>query len=469
MDISMKNKMENKVEGNMENKMENNIEVNCSNESDNCSNESANCSNESDNCSNNSVDCSNDDDSYLGLLGDLDVSDVSYIIFGVQIQLELDTFEEEDKIWKRVYPHIYTNKCVFSVPELNGSIKNQVVTVGNFRYLPTSKSKINVPLPKHYTEFSYSFSSNGISENPENEGKSCVDLWEMAVCKDETPIQRRLRKSANTRVIKRYQYPYHGTNIRLDGWIEDMPVPDWVKKSGNRPYKYHYMNGVFCWDEGVWKGGVWEDGIWNNGVWKDGVWKDGVWMKGTWEKGTWEKGFWFNGVWKNGLWKNGYWIKGIWHKGIWENGDWFNGKWKNGLWKKGIFHNGLWEYGVWENGCWYNGCFMNGFFEGGFFLGGFFQNGVFYNSFFEGGKFTNGIFNNSVWKNGFWGNIHYDDCNGLWIDSKWEKGYILDKGKIGNYKEDWEWVDAKGLKNKKDEHNVYVHSPINPNEYFKSK
>ena len=54
----------------------------------------------------------------------------------------------------------------------------------------------------------------------------------------------------------------------------------------------------------------------------------------------------------------------------------------------------------------------------------------------------------TIWDDGIW-------LCGTWESGKWKIGWIYDPDKIGNYQPEWEW-DGK-----------YVHSPINPKDYFK--
>jgi hypothetical protein len=109
-------------------------------------------------------------------------------------------------------------------------------------------------------------------------------------------------------------------------------------------------------------------------------------------------------------WKDGTWKDGTWRNGTWENGTWENGTWQKGLWLNGLWCNGLWKNGTWENGTWKDG----------------------------------------LWQDGLW-------QDGTWEGGYWKSGWIYDPHKKGNYQPDWRW---KG---------DYVHSPINPKDYFKKE
>lgn len=145
--------------------------------------------------------------------------------------------------------------------------------------------------------------------------------------------------------------------------------------------------------------------------------KEFVWNKGEWINGTWEDGYWFNGTWHDGTWKSG----------IWSDGEWLGGRWKSGDWLKGTWKGGVWEHGNWGNGNWHDGTAVSIFW-------------------------IYGTWHNGLWNDGTW-------VSGTWKGGTWKKGLIYDPDRIGNFKEDWAWTPDK----------QFVHSPINPAEYFKDK
>jgi hypothetical protein len=68
----------------------------------------------------------------------------------------------------------------------------------------------------------------------------------------------------------------------------------------------------------------------------------------------------------------------------------------------------------------------------------------------NGGTWENGIWEDGEWINGVW-------KDGIWEDGTWEQGWIYDPNKKGNYEDNWKWDGD------------YVHSLINPKEYFNKK
>jgi hypothetical protein len=226
-----------------------------------------------------------------------------------------------------------------------------------------------------------------------------------------------------------------------------------------------------------WHNGIWKDGNFLNGIWKNGTWEKGIFL-GDWENGTWKDGIFNHGKWENGKFLNGYfigqyWKKGKWYNGIfmdseWYGGTWFDGMWENGTWFKGIWKNGSWLAGTWKNGTWvdgywHSGCWKNGTWKGGTWNVGLWQNGEWENGEWNDGTWIAGLWKNGTWKKGFWESGIWLDgtfeggkwVNGIWKDGIWKDGWIFDKDRLGNFKEDWEWSSAG-----------YVHSPINPTEYF---
>jgi hypothetical protein len=232
--------------------------------------------------------------------------------------------------------------------------------------------------------------------------------------------------------------------IWRDGIWEDGTWVNGVWKDGT------WHNGV--WENGTWKNGEWQDGVWKNGIWQIGSWKDGTWemgkwKNGTWFSGTWKLGYWKNGTWLDGVWQNGRWWEGTWEDGTWENGTWLDGTWEDGTWKRGSWKNGEWKSGVWEMGEWEYGTWEYGTWDNGNWEDGKWEDGTWYNGTWKQGTWDNGTWEDGVWKDGFW-------KDGIWEDGSWQTGWIYDKDKKGNYKEDWEW-DGN-----------WVQSPINPKKYF---
>ena len=63
-----------------------------------------------------------------------------------------------------------------------------------------------------------------------------------------------------------------------------------------------------------------------------------------------------------------------------------------------------------------------------------------------------GVWEDGTWQNGIWIDGVWD--GGIWKKGTWKTGWIYDPNKVGNFQEDWEWMDD------------YVRSSISPRDYF---
>lgn len=175
------------------------------------------------------------------------------------------------------------------------------------------------------------------------------------------------------------------------------------------------------WYNGEFEGKIqymhWADGIFIDGIIKNVEWHNGEFLKGSFVYSKWHDGVFHDGTFKNSEWLGGEFIKG----------EMINSSWRDGVWRKGSFSGGNFYKGIWEDGVFLNGIFnINGIWKKGYFTGGTFR---------------------GIWKDGYW-------QNGKWEGIGWEKGYILDIHRVGNFEKDWEW------------NGDFVLSKIDPYSYF---